>query len=206
MSWITSILKFLNENLGTVTFVVGFLAIYLYIKQKKDRKRDAARLIMQEIRYAEQQIRHAKTTEPSTYSLAIKLLPTNSWNENIHLFTKDLKETELDLISAFYSRATYIDFLIAERSKQKINPPPAQFIPVNIPPSGSVTAQPPLLPGGGGPQQVTPQPVVFQGPALGELFTIQLIAQMSSSVEFLYNTPAVEKLRKISERKWYQPV
>jgi hypothetical protein len=163
---------------------------------------------MQEIRYAEQQIRHARITDPSSYSLAIKLLPTNSWNENIHLFTKDLKETELDMISAFYSRATYIDFLIAERSKQKINPPPAQSIPANVPPSDSVTAQPALLPGGGGPQQVTPQPVVqiLQFPALGELVTIQLIAQLSSSVEFLYNTPAVEKLRKISERKWYQPV
>jgi hypothetical protein len=45
MSWITTILKFLNDNLGAVTFVVGFLAIYLYLKQRRDRKRDAARLI-----------------------------------------------------------------------------------------------------------------------------------------------------------------
>jgi len=37
-------LKFLNENLGTVTFVVVFLAICLCINQKKDRKSDAARL------------------------------------------------------------------------------------------------------------------------------------------------------------------
>jgi hypothetical protein len=78
MSWITTILKFLNENLGAVTFVVGFLAIYLYLKQRRDRKRDAASLILQEIRYAEQQIRNAKITNPPSYFLASKLLPTNS--------------------------------------------------------------------------------------------------------------------------------
>ena len=203
MSWITTILKFLNDNLGAVTFVVGFLAIYLYLKQRRDRKRDAARLILQEIRYAEQQIRNFRIAQ--SYSLASKLLPTNSWNDNIHLFIKDLKETEIDMISAFYSKATYIDSLIAERSKQKINPPLAQSIPLNPPPSASVTAQP-SLPGGGGPQQVTPQQVIVPVQTIGELITAQLLAEVSLSVEFLYNTPAAEKLRKISERRWYQPV
>jgi hypothetical protein len=124
MTFITIILKPLNDNLGVVTFAVGFFAIYLYLKQRKDRKRDAASLILQEIRYAEQQIRNAKITNPPIYSLASKLLPTNSWNDNIHLFIKDLKETEIDMVSAFYSKATYIDSLIEERSKQKINQSP----------------------------------------------------------------------------------
>ncbi len=44
MNWITTVLKFLNDNLGVVTFVVGFLAIYLYLKQRRDRKRDAAQI------------------------------------------------------------------------------------------------------------------------------------------------------------------
>jgi hypothetical protein len=207
MSWITTILKIFNENLGVVTFVVGFTAIYLYIKQRKDRKRDAASLILQEIRYAEQQIRNAKVTTPPTYFLASKLLPTNSWNDNIHLFIKDLKETEIDTISAFYAKATYIDSLIVERSKQKINPVLPQSIPSNPQQSDSITAQP-FLPGGVVPQQVTQQQVIqmVQVADLRELITNQILAEVSSSVEFLYNTPAVEKLRKISERKWYQPV
>ena len=205
MSWITTILKFLNDNLGAVTVVVGLLAIYIYFRQRRDRKRDAARLILQEIRYAEQQIRNFRIAQ--SYSLASKLLPTNSWNDNIHLFIKDLKETEIDMISAFYSKATYIDSLIVERSKQKINPPLAPSIPVNLPPSGSVTAQP-LLPGGAGPPQITPQQVlqIVQAPPIGELVTNHLLAEVSLSVEFLYNTPAAEKLRKISERRWYQPI
>jgi len=38
MYWIYLIFDFLNRNLGTVTFVVGFGAIYLYIKQKAVKK------------------------------------------------------------------------------------------------------------------------------------------------------------------------
>jgi len=199
-----TILKYLNDNLGLVTFVVGFLAIYIYIRQKKDKKRDAAKLILQEIRYAEQQIRNFRIAQ--SYSLASKLLPTNSWNDNIHLFVKDLKETEIDVINAFYSKATYIDSLIVERSKQKINLHLAPF-PLNPPPSASVTAQP-LLSEGSDPQQITQQQVVtiVQSPTIGELITIQILADVSLSVEFLYNTPAAEKLRKISERRWYSPV
>ncbi len=77
MDWITIILKFWNENLGAVTFAVGSLAIYLYLKQRADKKRDAARLILQEIRYVEQQIRNSKANM-GVYLLSTKLLPTNS--------------------------------------------------------------------------------------------------------------------------------
>ena len=195
--------KFLNDNLGAITFLVGFIAIYLYIKQRIDKRRDAARLILQEIRYAEQQIRNSGRG-PRGYSLTSKLLPTNSWNDNIHLFIKDLKETQIDMISEFYSNATYIDYLITERSRQKIHP---KF---SIQPNqqsnqqqGSVTSQ------AGASQEVLAQPTqqqimqIIQIPTPDENITIQLLTGISSSIEFLYNTPAVEKLRQISERKWY---
>ena len=208
MSWITTILKFLNDNLGAVTFVVGFLAIYLYLKQRRDRKRDAASLILQEIRYAEQQIRNAKITNPPSYFLASKLLPTNSWNDNIHLFIKDLKETEIDMISAFYSKATYIDSLIVERSKQKINPPLIQSVPLNPPPVGFGYCSATLTGRRWSHNKLRNNKLskLFKLQTIGEFVTIQLLADVSSSVEFLYNTPAAEKLRKISERRWYQPV
>lgn len=71
------ILQFLNDNIGVITLVVGFLAIYLYLKQKADAKRDIAKLILQEIRYAEQQIRNSGRGSRG-YSLSSRLLPTNS--------------------------------------------------------------------------------------------------------------------------------
>lgn len=197
---ILQLLQSLNNYLGLITLVVGLSAFYLYMKQKKDRKRDAAKLILQEIRYAEQQIRESNRGNPVRgYMLASKLLPTNSWNDNIHLFIKDLKETEIDLISRFYSQTAYVDSLISERSKQKINPNVVPVPPMTVP-SPSATAQ---LSGGINPQQPV-QYVQVTTPA--EEITIALLRDVSSSIEFLYNTPAVEKLRQISERKWYQIV
>lgn len=163
-----NILDLVNNNMGMITLMVGSFAVYLYIKQKRDRKRDSARLILQEIRYAEQQIRNFRTV--NNYQLYIRLLPTNSWNENIHLFVKDLEEHELDMISSFYARAKYIDFLIEKRSQQLIEHA------VEIP---------------------------FVPPKPQDLATIGLIKQVSDSIEFIHNTPVVEKLRIAIEKKWY---
>jgi len=193
-----TILQFLNDNIGSITLIVGLLAIYLYIKQKADRKRGTAKLILQEIRYAEQQIRNSGRGGRG-YSLSSRLLPTNSWDDNIHLFIKDLKEIEIDMISEFYSQAAYIDSLIAERSKQKLN---QKFSVQPVNPVGQSDAPTENIP-----QQPTPQQIaqIVQVPNLNELITINLLTEFSSKIEFLYNTPAAEKLRQISERKWYQP-
>src|SRR3989339_1955347 len=112
--------SFLNINIGVITFSVGFFAIYLYAKQKKDYKREAAYLILQEIRYAEKQIRKYK--EFNQYKLWDRLLPTNSWNKNINLFVKDLKETDIDLISDFYAKSAYVDIMIRKISDWKTQP------------------------------------------------------------------------------------
>lgn len=204
-----NILKFIqgliNNNIGVVTFLVGFIAIYLYIKQRVDRKRDAARLILQEIRYAEQKIR--KYREVKSYRLYDRLLPTNSWNDNIHLFIKELKEIQnVDLISDFYAKASYIDTLIAIISRQKNNPP---AISSNISPNplpflqNSITPTVPVF------QQVGDFQTPMGSAQSVEISFIPPISQkiledVSMNVEFIYNTPVVERLRKISEKKWYQ--
>lgn len=194
---------FLNNNIGVITFLVGSTAIYLYIKQRVDRERDAAKLILQEIRYAEQQIRNSGRGVRG-YSLTSKLLPTNSWNDNIHMFIKELEEAQIDMISEFYSKATYIDYLIEERSRQKIHPKLSiQPTQQNIQQQNSVTAQGRVSEEGFA--QPTQQQImqIIQIPTPDENITIQLLTDVSSSIEFLYNTSAVEKLRQISERKWY---
>ena len=195
-----SIFKFLNDNIGLITLIVGLSAIYLYLKQKADAKRDIAKLILQEIRYAEQQIRNSGRGSRG-YSLSSRLLPTNSWDDNIHLFITDMKETEIDMISEFYSQAAYIDYLIEERSKQKLNQK-FSLRPIAI-------GQPTVVPTEAEdiPQQPTPQQIaqIVREPNLNEHITINLLTDFSSKIEFLYNTPAAEKLKQLSERKWYQP-
>ena len=211
MNNVKGILIFLNENLGVITFLVGIIAIYLYMKQKKDRKRSAASLILQEIRYAEQQIRNSDRGRIG-YPLSSKLLPTNSWNDNIHLFTKDLKETQIDMISEFYAKAAYIDFLIYERSLQKINQKFTMKFLNNNPTAPATTSNfvsaptiefqvdNPILPM----EDVHKEKVsIIHEPNPNEQITNKLLAETSIKIEFLYNTPAVEKLRKISIKKWY---
>jgi hypothetical protein len=186
-----TVFDFLNSNTGVVTFAVGFIAIYLYIKQRIDRKTDAARLILQEIRYAEQQVRRYK--EFGKYKLPDRLLPTNNWNKGIHLFVKDLKEADIDLINAFYAKATYIDIMIRKISDWKNQPKPyvSQTPLVQVQPS--VTGQ-------------IQKPVANESISLFDPMqdTQSILLEVSMGVEFIYNTPSVEKLRRISEKKWYQ--
>ena len=66
-----------NFAVAVVTLVVGGVAIYLYITQKKENKRDAAKIIVQEIRRAEDIISDYKKT--GSYQFARKIIPTNSW-------------------------------------------------------------------------------------------------------------------------------
>jgi len=116
---ILDFLKLLNDYVGFITLLVGSVAIWTYNKQKQDVKRKAAKLILQEIRYAEQIIRNARTQASGNYSLSDKLLPINSWHENIDLFVKDLKESHIDLISRFFSQAQYLDVIIRSISDKK---------------------------------------------------------------------------------------
>jgi len=196
------LVSFLNSNffLALTTLVVGGFAIYLYLKQKEDKKRDAAKLILQEIRYAEQKIR--KYREVKSYKLYDKLLPTNSWNDNIHLFIKELKETEIDLISDFYAKASYIDTLINIISQQKNNP-------LIIATSSSFPFQQSIIPATPGVQPVENfQNLAPPQPAEVSLLPLpvsqKILEDVSMNVEFIYNTPVVEKLREIANKKWYQ--
>lgn len=103
-----------NVLMAFVTFLVGILVVYLYIKQKEDTKRDSARIILQEIRRAEDIVGDYK--QSGGYQFAKKIIATNSWNKNIHLFVGDLENDELDKISDLYSTGEYLDGLIKEIS------------------------------------------------------------------------------------------
>ena len=169
-------LAFSNYN-GLITLIVGLLAIYLYLKQRKDHKREAALLVLQEIRYAEQRVRNYRTY--GSYSFNEKLLPTNSWHKNINLFVKDLKETELDLISKFFSSAAYLDEVIEDLAEHYNKLVIAPDVPVLSDTQTKI--------------------------ASGDLSesSKNLIGKISETIEYIYNTPAIDKLRFISEKKWY---
>ena len=177
LEFINGFLMALTTYIGAVTLAVGLIAVYLYLKQKKTNKREAALLILQEIRYAEQRVRNFRSYK--SYAFNEKLLPTNSWHKNIHLFVKDLSETELDLISNFFSSAVYLDDVIKFASSHYNDAIIAPITPV-VEEKDTKVATADLSPS-----------------------TQKLIEDISGTLEYIYNSPAVGKFRIISEKKWY---
>jgi len=179
-----------NMILAVTTLLSGTLIVYTYVKQKVDKKRDVASLILQEIRYAEARIRNY--LKSSSYGLYEKLLPTDNWNNNIHLFVNDLEETELDLISSFYSKCCYIDVLIEkigeiktscyskDIKKYKKTPPLEEKITL----SNS--------------NLVDRELVIKDNDTIPKIQGI--LFNISRSVELIYTTTIVEKLKRIANK------
>jgi hypothetical protein len=90
--------------------MVGGGAICLYIIQKKDARSDAAKIILQEIRRAEDVIFFYK--ESGKFKFTQKIIANNSWGKNIHYFVNDLTQDELDKISNLYSVGEFLDKVI----------------------------------------------------------------------------------------------
>ena len=172
-------MSIVDSHEWVVTVFVGFFAVFLYWRRRNDNSRDAAKLILQEIRYADQKVRNYRTY--NSYNFTEKILPTNSWNRNINLFIRKLTESELDLISKFFSSATYLDEVIKAIADERNR----TWYQVDTPviDSGAQVAV-----GTGG---------LDEGAK-------KLIETISKDIESIYNTPAADKLRNISEKRWYQ--
>lgn len=113
-----------NFFVAFITFLVGTFVIYLYIAQKNDHKRDAANIVLMELRHAENIIDQTKGGEILEVSQA--LLPTNNWTKYNYLFIGDLDRDELDLINNFYNQCELIDkaatqMSISTQLEQKAN-------------------------------------------------------------------------------------
>ena len=179
MSWDYFIQSNLPQTLATI--LTALVAFGVYFKQKSDTKKDVARLILQEIRFAEQQLRVAKENNYNYY-LANRLLPTNNWNSNIHLFVKNLESTEIDLLSKFYANVSYIDYVVGIISEYKNK----QLIEIKGEDElATVISE-------------NQQKIIKRF----ELSASNILKEVSDKLEFIYNTPAADKLRKIYEKKW----
>jgi hypothetical protein len=176
-----------NKYQAIITIIVGSIAYFLYKKSRRDNKIDAAKLIIQEVRYAEELIRNARDVGYN-YALANKILPTNSWHKNIHLFIKNLGETDIDTISKFYSNVAYLDKIINYIS---------EFI-------NKKNLTPEIL-DEKDPQKLQEEVKKMQAQRIAALQLSQkFLKEVSEKIDLIYNTPAIDKLRVISEKKWHQ--
>jgi hypothetical protein len=90
-----------------VTFVVGFVAIYTYVKSRNDSKRDAAKSIMLEVQQATRRLKSAKENPDLTESY--QLMPSESWSKYRQLFVNDFTAIEWDELSDFYEKCHEYD-------------------------------------------------------------------------------------------------
>lgn len=89
---------------GVTTIIAGLVAIVVYWMHKRDERINATRIILSEVRNAEQQI--SKIKNDGIVSDFSSILQFNSWQKYAHLFMKALDRDELDLINNFYIACT----------------------------------------------------------------------------------------------------
>lgn len=109
-----TLLEFLNNNIGLITLISGVIVWIVYSRTKRDAKRDAAKIIIQEIRRAEEVIREYEDNRQ--YKFTRKIIAVNSWAKNIHFFVGVLDSDEIDKISNLYSIGEYLDSIIKKVS------------------------------------------------------------------------------------------
>ncbi len=202
VDFMEKIIVFFNSSffIALTTFTVGALAFVLYKKQKRDVKRDAAKIILQEIRRAEDIISDYK--QNGGYQFAKKIIATNSWNKSLHLFVGDLDSDELDRISNLYSTGEYLDILIKHISdftfKKEIGEEGgvAQKIPILLPDSPQNIQQSQTI--NQNINQMIPQQIKFIKTDPPWKMRLDLI---TSKLEPIYHSTIAFKLKKIAKFK-----
>lgn len=105
-------MEFFNSNffVGLATIITGGVVIFLYWRQKRSFKINAAKTILIEIRAAEELIPRIKElVEKQTVIDLPSILSTNNWRIYSHLFVADFDQDELRLLNSFYTQAESIE-------------------------------------------------------------------------------------------------
>lgn len=106
------IIEILNSSAfaGLSTILTGLVAIGVYFHQKKDGKIQAARVLITEIRIAEERIDQIKIKlNDGIPSDLPPIFPTKSWKQYSHLFISNFDQDELKMLNSFYDFAELVE-------------------------------------------------------------------------------------------------
>lgn len=94
-----------------VTFVVGCAALITYFLQKRDKKRTAALMLLLEIQQVEGAAQSAREyiRQGDLEAIDTRLLLSDTWDQNKHLFSRLLDKDEWDVVTRFYNTARLLD-------------------------------------------------------------------------------------------------
>jgi len=112
---------FLNSNLivALATVLTGGVAIGLYLQQRHEVRVQAARLILQEVRGAEEAIDLLAQKLEAGLSFGEELtgvMPVNSWRTYSHLFARFFDSHQLKAISSFYNQCEVIQAMVIKQN------------------------------------------------------------------------------------------
>lgn len=98
-------------------FVCTFFIVNFYKNLLKQKKKDIARLLLVEIRFAERSLEElAHKLTNYVYGEYPSVLPHNSWNKSKSLFGSVFDQDELDMMQTFYATCEEIEeFIQKER-------------------------------------------------------------------------------------------
>lgn len=186
-----------NYFVSLFTFSATFIAIFIYYLQKREAKRDAATVILQEIRRAEDSIKSYKTHKHFLFTQ--RIIANNSWQTNIHLFVNDLTIDDLDKISDLYSMGELLDHLISKVFELNFNHAAAKQ-----PSASSVVAA--GSPSNGRSAQPEAQSIPSQSPQFTISFQViqpfweQIFQDITSNYHFIYDSAVCDKLKEIAKK------
>ncbi|MCH7883513.1 hypothetical protein IIA95_03820 [Patescibacteria group bacterium] len=108
-----NLVLFLNTNMftGLATILTGGVVILVYFRQKRDSKIQAAKVLLTEIRTAEEKlsITKEKLSTGNSNDLPTSIIQSNNWKKYSHLFVSDFDQDELKLISSFYENGELVE-------------------------------------------------------------------------------------------------
>ncbi|HEU5121231.1 MAG TPA: hypothetical protein VFT59_00150, partial [Candidatus Saccharimonadales bacterium] len=108
--------NFFNSNffVALITLAVGSFAFLIYQKRQKDTKKDAANILLLEIKNAEAQLAQAKEIilRDKIVPESIFAMKTASWSKYGYLFIRDLTDEEWRLINNFYEKCRQYDEVV----------------------------------------------------------------------------------------------
>ncbi len=107
-----------SATTSLVAILAASGAFIIYFMRRRDHKRDAANIILLEIKNAERNLEDARKTyeegkqensEKIKFPEKLRLMPTESWTKYKYLFVRDLAPEQWDEISKFYDNCKNFD-------------------------------------------------------------------------------------------------
>lgn len=118
--WNNFFYPLLNSQATTsIIAIITALGVFIiYSLRRRDYKKDAANIILLEIKNAERNLEEARksfeagktqNTKAITFPEKLRLMPTESWTKYKYLFVRDLQSEQWDEVSKFYDNCKNFD-------------------------------------------------------------------------------------------------